>query len=53
MIIDYYHLRVESENPEILLRAREQIVHLHFANPNGRRWPKSADEDPEYAPAFH
>jgi D-psicose/D-tagatose/L-ribulose 3-epimerase len=52
MIIDYYHLRTENENPEILLRARENIVHLHFANPNGRRWPKSADEDPEYARFF-
>jgi D-psicose/D-tagatose/L-ribulose 3-epimerase len=52
MIIDYYHLRMENENPEILLRARENIVHLHFANPNGRRWPKSANEDPEYAQFF-
>jgi D-psicose/D-tagatose/L-ribulose 3-epimerase len=52
MIIDYYHLRMENENPEILLRARENVVHLHFANPNGRRWPKSADEDPEYTRFF-
>jgi D-psicose/D-tagatose/L-ribulose 3-epimerase len=52
MIIDYYHLRMENENPDILLRAREHIVHLHFANPNGRQWPKSADEDPEYAHFF-
>lgn len=52
MIIDYYHLRVENESPEILLRAREHIVHLHFANPNGRRWPHSADEDAEYGRFF-
>lgn len=52
MIIDYYHLRVENESPEILLQAREQIVHLHFANPNGRRWPHAADEDPEYGRFF-
>jgi D-psicose/D-tagatose/L-ribulose 3-epimerase len=51
-IIDYYHLRMENEDPEILLRARENIVHLHFANPNGRRWPRSADEDPEYGRFF-
>lgn len=48
MIIDYYHLRVEQEDPEILRIAREHIVHLHFANPNGRRWPKLPDEDAEY-----
>ena len=52
MIIDYYHLRVENESPEILLRAREHIVHLHFANPNGRRWPHAADEDPAYGRFF-
>lgn len=52
MIIDYYHLRVENESPEILVQAREHIVHLHFANPNGRRWPHSADEDPEYGRFF-
>ena len=35
MIIDYYHMRVENEDPEILRTAREHIVHLHFADPQG------------------
>lgn len=48
MIIDYYHMRVEQEDPEILRQARDHIVHLHFANPNGRLWPKRTNEDPEY-----
>jgi D-psicose/D-tagatose/L-ribulose 3-epimerase len=52
MIIDYYHLRVENEDPEIILRARHEIVHFHFANPEGRRWPRSASEDPEYGRFF-
>jgi sugar phosphate isomerase/epimerase len=52
MIIDYYHMREEKEDPEIMQRARGHIVHLHFANPNGRVWPKSPDEDPEYARFF-
>ena len=52
MIIDYYHMRRENEDPAIVLKARDSIVHLHFANPNGRLWPKSADEDPEYARFF-
>ena len=52
MIIDYYHLRMENEDPDILVRAREHVVHLHFANPNGRRWPKSVDDDPEYGRFF-
>jgi D-psicose/D-tagatose/L-ribulose 3-epimerase len=48
MIIDYYHLRIEKEDPEIVRQAREHIVHMHFANPTGRRWPRLPDEDPEY-----
>ena len=52
MIIDYYHLREEKEDPEILRTARKEIVHLHFANPNGRVWPKQPDEDPEYRRFF-
>ncbi len=52
MIIDYYHLRAESEDPQIVWTARNEIVHFHFANPNGRVWPRSPDEDPEYARFF-
>jgi sugar phosphate isomerase/epimerase len=52
MIIDYYHLRVENENPDIVWIARKEIVHFHFANPNGRLWPKSPAEDPEYGEFF-
>ncbi|HLH39770.1 MAG TPA: sugar phosphate isomerase/epimerase family protein [Bryobacteraceae bacterium] len=52
MIIDYYHLRAENEDPEIVRAAREHIVHMHFANPEGRRWPRDASEDPMYARFF-
>ena len=52
MIIDYYHLREEMEDPEIVRLAGKEIVHLHFANPNGRRWPRALNEDPEYARFF-
>jgi D-psicose/D-tagatose/L-ribulose 3-epimerase len=52
MIVDYYHLAQEHEDPQILETARDAIVHLHFANPNGRVWPKDPAEDPGYAPFF-
>jgi sugar phosphate isomerase/epimerase len=52
MIIDYYHLREEKEDPEILRRGGQEIVHLHFANPDGRRWPKALNEDAEYGRFF-
>jgi len=52
MIIDYYHLSEEHEDPQILETAREAIVHLHFANPAGRVWPKDPAENAGYAPFF-
>jgi sugar phosphate isomerase/epimerase len=52
MIVDYFHLRRENEDPEILWEARKEIVHLHFANPAGREWPKSPSEDPQYKRFF-
>jgi D-psicose/D-tagatose/L-ribulose 3-epimerase len=53
MIIDYYHLREENEDPRILEVARHEIVHLHFANPHGRRWPTVFSEDDHYEAFFH
>jgi D-psicose/D-tagatose/L-ribulose 3-epimerase len=52
MIIDYYHLSEEHEDPKILEEARDEIVHLHFANPKGRVWPKDPAEDPGYGAFF-
>ena len=52
MIIDYYHLREENEDPSILEKGRREIVHLHFANPHGRVWPHDMAEDNVYAEFF-
>ena len=52
MIIDYYHMRMQKESPEIVWTARKEIVHFHFANPHGRLWPKSPAEDPLYGEFF-
>ncbi len=52
MIIDYYHLRQEHEDLEIIWTARKEIVHFHFANPNGRLWPHSLSEDADYGRFF-
>ena len=52
MIIDYYHLREENEDPKILETAQHEIVHLHFANPHGRVWPHELNEDDHYAEFF-
>jgi sugar phosphate isomerase/epimerase len=52
MIIDYFHLREEKEDPRIIEVARREIVHLHFANPHGRVWPHNLAEDDDYAAFF-
>jgi sugar phosphate isomerase/epimerase len=52
MIIDYYHLREENEDPRILETAQREIVHLHFANPHGRLWPHGLSEDDHYIAFF-
>jgi sugar phosphate isomerase/epimerase len=52
MIVDYYHLATEKEDPDIIRKAKDHIVHMHFANPAGRRWPHSPGEDPGYAGFF-
>lgn len=52
MIIDYFHMRQEQEDPRILELAKLEIVHLHFANPHGRLWPHNLDEDDQYETFF-
>jgi D-psicose/D-tagatose/L-ribulose 3-epimerase len=51
LMIDFYHLASEHEDPAIVVRAREHLRHLHMANPQGRVFPLAWDEF-EYAPFF-
>src|SRR5215204_600394 len=51
LMIDFYHLASEHEDPEIVIRAKDHIRHLHFANPTGRVFPQKWDEF-DYAPFF-
>jgi sugar phosphate isomerase/epimerase len=53
IIVDFYHLAIENESPDVLLDAKDWIVHIHFANPHqGRVFPKHESEDPRYAHFF-
>ena len=36
LLVDYYHLALEKENPEIILEAGPAVRHLHFAKVTGR-----------------
>ncbi len=51
LMIDFYHLASEGEDPAVVLRAPEHIRHLHMANPRGRVFPLAWDEF-DYAPFF-
>ena len=39
LMIDFYHLSSEQEDPAIVLRGRAHLRHLHMANPQGRVFP--------------
>ncbi len=51
LMIDFYHLASEKEDPAIIVRAAAHIRHLHTANPEGRVFPRTWDEY-DYAPFF-
>jgi len=51
LMIDFYHLASEQEDPSIVVRARQHLRHLHMANPQGRVFPQ-AWEEYNYAPFF-
>jgi len=44
LLVDYYHLVMEKEDPEIILDAGSYIKHIHFANPAGRVYPIEAED---------
>ena len=51
LMIDFYHLASEKEDPAIVLKAKDHLRHLHVANPNGRVFPQKWEEF-DYAPFF-
>jgi D-psicose/D-tagatose/L-ribulose 3-epimerase len=44
LMVDFYHLSLEKEDPAILVTAKKHSNHIHIANPNGRRFPQSSEE---------
>jgi sugar phosphate isomerase/epimerase len=51
LMVDFYHLSSEHEDPAIVLKANSHIRHLHMANPQGRVFPLKWSEY-DYAPFF-
>jgi D-psicose/D-tagatose/L-ribulose 3-epimerase len=44
LMIDYYHLVMEKENPQIIVDAGSYIKHTHLANPVGRVYPTESED---------
>jgi sugar phosphate isomerase/epimerase len=44
LLVDYYHLVMEKEDPKIILDAGSHIQHTHFANPVGRVYPVESED---------
>jgi sugar phosphate isomerase/epimerase len=51
LMIDFYHLASEHEDPAIVIKGRDHLRHLHMANPQGRVFPQRWQEY-DYAPFF-
>lgn len=52
IIVDFYHLTFENEDPDVILGARDLIVHLQIADPAGRGFPKQDTAEPRYRRFF-
>ena len=52
IIVDFYHLAFENEDPDAILTARDLIVHLQIADPVKRGFPVSDASEPRYARFF-
>lgn len=52
IIVDFYHLAFENENPDVILEARDLIVHLQIADPRERTFPIDETGEPRYAAFF-
>jgi D-psicose/D-tagatose/L-ribulose 3-epimerase len=45
LLIDYYHFVLENEDPEIILEAAAYLKHIHFADPQGRAYPREVKNE--------
>ena len=45
LLADFYHMSIEEEDFKVLVKARNYIIHVHFAKVEGRVFPKEINED--------
>ena len=44
LLVDFYHMGMENEDPGIMIEAGAAVGHVHFAKVRGRVFPDEADE---------
>jgi D-psicose/D-tagatose/L-ribulose 3-epimerase len=52
IIVDFYHLAFENEDPDVILGARDLIVHLQIADPAVRGFPQQEGSEKRYRQFF-
>lgn len=52
IIVDFYHLAFENEDPDAILDAKDLIVHLQIAEPSGRGFPREEAGEARYRQFF-
>ena len=52
IIVDFYHLAFENEDPDAILGAKDLIVHLQIADPAARGFPKQEGSETRYRRFF-
>jgi D-psicose/D-tagatose/L-ribulose 3-epimerase len=52
LTVDFYHLAFENEDPDVILQARDLIVHLQIADPKERGFPRDEAGEPRYGRFF-
>jgi len=43
LLVDYYHLTLEKEDPSVILQAGADVRHVHIAKVDGRVFPREKD----------
>ena len=52
IIVDFYHLAFENEDPDVILGVKDLIVHLQIADPARRTFPTQTGGDTRYRQFF-
>jgi len=53
LLVDYYHIGIEREPIEHVVRYGDKIKHVHFAKILGRGYPHRIEEDDKYLEFIH